>query len=122
MDNNQKTILIFMLLLLIISNTFWLYRYSHLQKELSESKNIVKVQQVNEKVLNFLKLFIKDVLKAEKEVDFETRLKLENAVRDIQDQEILNQWNKFVQSQTEDEAQRNVKDLLELLVNKIKLQ
>jgi CRISPR/Cas system endoribonuclease Cas6 (RAMP superfamily) len=62
---------------------------------------------------------IEKVLKAEKEVDFETRLKLENAVREINDKEILNQWIKFTESKTEDEAQNNIKNLLDLLVDKI---
>jgi hypothetical protein len=49
-------------------------------------------------------------------------LKLENAVREIQDKEILDQWIKFTESKTEDEAQKNVKDLLEILVNKLQIK
>jgi hypothetical protein len=48
-------------------------------------------------------------------------LKLEYAVRDLADGEILKQWNEFVNSKTESEAQEQVKNLLELLVNKIKI-
>ncbi len=70
-------------------------------------------------VLNFIKFFIEKVLKAENEVDFETRLKLKNAVRNLSDEEILNQWNKFVESKTENEAQEEAKNLLEMLINKI---
>jgi hypothetical protein len=83
-------------------------------------------QKTNEKVLDFTKLFIEKVLKAETEVDFETRLKLENAVRNLGDEEILTQWQKFTESKTEAEAQEEVKNLLEMLlemlVNKIKVQ
>ncbi|MCK4520627.1 hypothetical protein KAT95_02040 [Candidatus Parcubacteria bacterium] len=69
--------------------------------------------------MNFIKFFIEKVLKAENEVDFETRLKLKNAVRNLSDEEILNQWNKFVESKTENEAQEEAKNLLEMLINKI---
>ena len=61
------------------------------------------------------------MLKAEKEIDFETRLKLENAVRNIGDDEILIQWQKFIESKTEAEAQTGVKNLLDLLVDKIQI-
>jgi hypothetical protein len=47
---------------------------------------------------------------------------LETAVRDLKDEEILNQWQKFVDSKTETEAQKEVKNLLELLINKIKIK
>lgn len=51
----------------------------------------------------------------------ETRLRLENAVRDLNNEQILAQWQKFTTSKTETEAQTQVKNLLELLVNKISL-
>jgi len=65
---------------------------------------------------------IEKVLKAETEVDFETRLKLENAVRNLEDKEILARWSKFIESKTEAGAQEEVKNLLEALVNKIKIK
>ena len=71
--------------------------------------------------MNFTKLFITQVLRADGEVDFETRLKLENAVRELNDQNILAQWQKFVESETEEEAQEEVKNLLGMLVNKIEM-
>ena len=117
----ENLIIVILVILLVISNVFWYFSYSKLKIALKTQK-AVGPPQFNEKVLNFLSLFIEKVLKAEKEVDFETRLKLENDVREIGDKEILDQWNKFVNSQTETEAQQNVKDLLELLVNKIKLK
>ncbi len=82
----------------------------------------METQKTNEKVLEFAKLFIEKVLKAKTEVDFETRLKLENAVRNLDDEEILVQWQKFTESKIEAEAQEEVKNLLEMLVNKIRIQ
>lgn len=122
--NDQRILIILLVLLLVVSNGFWFFQYLNLQKnvqkKLDESKSTLQFSEnKNEKILNFLKLIIKDILKSEKEVDFETRLKLENAVREIKDNEILDQWQKFTQSQTEESAQKNFKDLLELLINKI---
>ena len=116
---NQKTILIIIILLLIASNALFGFKYLNTQKELGQTQALLETQKTNEKVLNFTKLFIGQVLKAENEVDFETRLKLENAVRNLDDEEIVNQWDKFVESESEDEAQEEVKNLLEMLINKI---
>lgn len=118
--SKSKNLYIIILILLLVSNFYFFTRYSAAKKELQEIKGPLEIREVNEKILNFTKFFIEKVLKAEKEVDFETRLELENAVRDIDDQEILAQWQKFIDSETEIEAQQEVKNLLELLVNKIK--
>jgi len=118
--NKPKIVYLIILVMLLIGNLFFATRYSAVKKELQEIEKPLEIQKINEKVLNFTKFFIEKVLKAEKEVDFETRLKLENAVRDLGDQEVLTQWQKFVDSKTENEAQQEVKNLLELLINKIK--
>lgn len=118
--NKSKIVLIIILFLLLAGDFFLWVRYSTAKKELEEIQRLSEVQKINEPVLNFTKFFIEKVLKAEKEVDFETRLELENSVRELGDEEILAQWQKFVDSKTETEAQQEVKNLLELLVNKIK--
>lgn len=117
--SKQKTILAIIVLVLLVGNIFFAVQYFSAQKKFNGIKSIAENKSVNEKVLDFTKLFITEVLKAEGEVDFEARLKLENAVRDLNDEKILNQWQKFVDSQTEDSAQEEVKNLLEMLVYKI---
>jgi hypothetical protein len=128
---NRQKLIIILIIGLIVMNIFLLYRYLLITNEvekikiassLPEKNAVIFSNTKNEKIINFLKLFITKVLKAEGEVDFETRLKLENAVREIQDKEILDQWIKFTESKTEDEAQKNVKDLLEILVNKLQIK
>jgi hypothetical protein len=52
-------------------------------------------------------------------VDFDTRLSLENGVRDLKDPEIMAEWQNFTGSKTEADAQNSVKKLLEMLVDKI---
>jgi hypothetical protein len=117
---NKLIISYFFIAILLVSNLYFIIKTAKLQKEIFEIKRPIEIQKINEKVLNFTKFFIEKVLKAEGEVDFETRLKLETAVRELNDEEILAQWQKFVNSKTEGEAQQEVKNLLELLVSKIK--
>jgi len=118
--NTTRLILIVIILILLASNIFLRVHYFYSQKELKETKSALETQVMNGKVLDFSKLFIEKVLKAEEEINFEDRLKLENTVRNLNDEEILAQWNKFLKSKDELEAQREVKNLLELLINKIR--
>jgi len=52
-------------------------------------------------------------------LDFETRLSLENSVRDLNDPEIMAEWQNFTNSKTEADAQTSVKTLLGILISKI---
>ncbi len=101
-------------LLLILAGQCYFQR-----QNLIVAENAIKTFQYDQKVLNFTKLFITKVLKADGEVPFEDRLQLETAVRDINDKTIFDQWNKFVNAKTALEAQIEVKNLLEMLVSKI---
>src|SRR3989344_1085377 len=75
--------------------------------------------RLNKSVLNFADLFISKVLKATSEISFEDRLQIENAVRDTKDQDIYDQWQKFVASQTLAEGQEEVKNILQLITRKL---
>lgn len=120
MMENKKRVIEIIILLLIIGNAFFAYNYFNTKKELSEIKSGQNAAQVNTKVIDFATLFIKKVLQADKEVDFETRLALENAVRELNDEEIMAEWQNFVGSKTEAVAQASVKKLLEILITKIR--
>lgn len=120
MDKSKITLII--ILILLVGSVFFGVKYFAIQKELKETKTTLETQKMNEKVLEFTKLFIEQVLKAKTEVDFETRLKLENTVRNLEDEGILIQWQKFIESKTEIGAQEEVKNLLEILVKKISIQ
>ena len=126
---NKPKIILIIILILLAGNVFLGVKYFFLGvkyfsvvKELRQTKTALQTQTTNEKVLEFSKLFIKEVLKAETEVNFDTRLKLENAVKNLGDEAILNQWQKFTESKTEVQAQKEVKNLLEMLMNKIRIQ
>ncbi len=118
---NKKILIQSLVLVLVLVNAYFVYQNFNLQNKINQLLLSPKEEiNFNEKVINFLDLFIEKVLKAEKEIDFDTRLEIENAIRQIGDQEILDQWNKFVNSRDEETAQKEVKNLLEILVKKIK--
>ena len=120
MQENKKRIFIIIVIgVLVISNVFFALNYFSVSKELETTKATESKTELNTKVINFTSLFIKKVLQANIEVDFETRLSLENAVRDLKDPEIMSEWQKFTASSTEAEAQNSVKRLLGILINKI---
>jgi len=112
-----------LIVVLAISLILMVWKYFSLQQELKHvQETFLSTERINDKTLAFTKLFIQKVLKANGEIDFETRLQLENAVRDLNDPGILAAWQQFVQSSNETEAQEAVKNLLDLLVNKIHVQ
>lgn len=76
--------------------------------------------QFNTKILAFTDMFVKDVLMANKEVDLETRLALETAVRSLGDQDIFDQWQRFTKATTKEDASSQVKIFLNLLIGKMK--
>lgn len=68
------------------------------------------------KLNEFAGMFIEKVLMAEGEIDFDMRLKLETAVRDLGNENVLNAWQEFIESQTEIEAQDATKKILHTFV------
>ncbi len=108
------------IIILIAGNLFLGFKYLSARQELAKIATVTNQSDVNDKILDFTSMFIKDVLKTDKEVDFETRLVLETNVRNLNDPEIMAQWQNFTNSKTEVEAQDNVKKLLETLVAKIR--
>lgn len=131
---NKNALIYFLILFFLFSNIILIYYLNQSEKKINElnnelialkSKRVVREDEellesrtYSRKAIEFLHLFITKVLKAEKEIDFETKLELENRIRELQDREILDLWNKFINSKTEIEAQTNVKDLMEALTKK----
>lgn len=119
MLENKKNIVELFVIVLIIGYGFFAYNYFNLYQELKTVESTKSKAELNDKVLDFTALFIKEVLQAETEVDFDTRLALENSVRDLKDEEILKEWQKFIGSKTEASAQNSVKSLLGILISKV---
>lgn len=117
MNKQQKILLV--IIILVGGNIIFGVNYFFTKQELKTTQNSLSAQRFNTKVINFNRLFVQKVLKAETDVSIEDRLKLENTVRELKDQEILDQWQKFTGANTEKQAQQEVKNLLDLLVQKI---
>jgi len=117
--NKKKIIIAVAVLVLIIGNIAFAIGYFSEKQKLREMELRLNATQLNGKIIDFTTLFIKKVLKAEEEVSFNDRLKLETDVRDLQDPVVLDLWEKFLAVTTQDQAQEAVKNLLEALVSKI---
>ena len=119
MENNRRVFGLIVFGTLLIAAVFFGLKYFTVSAELSELRSKESKVEMNEKVIDFTSMFVSKVLQADSEVDFETRLSLENAVRGLEDEEIMAEWQNFVGSKTEAQAQESVKSLLGLLVSKI---
>jgi len=133
----SKNIILFCaLIILLAGNLFFGIKYFSARQELKEAEN-AKNPATNEKIcednktgdisgasadiVDFTRLFIRKVLKERKEVSFETQMELDGYVRALGDEAILAQWQKFLASQSEEEALEQADNLLELLVGKMKI-
>ena len=119
MENKKRVVVIVIIMALLASTVFFALSYFSAYQELQTLKSAQNKTELNTKVLDFTSLFIKKVLQADTEVTFETRLSLENAVRDLKDDQIMAEWQTIVASKTELDAQNSVKMLLGTLVDKI---
>ena len=90
-----------------------------LASELNLAKTNLKTQETNEKAVLFAKLFIDKILLSQGTVGFDDRLKLENAVRDLNDPQIFAQWQKLTASSGDAETQQIVGSILKMLISKI---
>ena len=113
--NIKKIALVFLALLFCASLAFngWL------TYQLSVALKANELQQNNVKVLNFTGMFVEDVLMASQDIDFDTRLTLETAVRSLNDQDIFSQWQRFTKASDKESASNEAKILLDLLIKKI---
>ena len=114
----QKQIYI-IIIILLLSNLFLGVKYFNVSKELKETKSITAAQEERTKFSEFNKIFISEVLQAKSEVNYDTRLKLDEMVKDINNKELTAQWQKFTNSQTEEEAQEETVKLLGLLAEEM---
>ena len=118
----KKLLVVAVVVILIAAGAVLVWQNNELQKELQQARTSLAQSALNGKALDFLLAFVDKVLRAKGEVSFDDRLQLENMVRDLKDDAVLAEWNKFVNSKTPEGAQEEVKNLLDLLVHKIRTQ
>jgi len=116
----QKKLFIAAAVALLVADIALAAQNINLQKEIQQERITIAQDASNRQTVDFLQAFVDKVLRAKSEISFDDRLQLENMVRNLKDDAILAEWNKFVNSQTPAAAQEEVKNLLELLVRKIR--
>lgn len=112
----SAVILIIIIISLLAGNGYFGFKYFSAQEQLEK---ILNINRINAKIVAFNKLFVDNVLKNERDVSYENRVRLENAAVETQDKEIIDAWHSFLDSKTEAEAQEGTKNLLTLFVEKI---
>jgi hypothetical protein len=115
----NKITLIALIIILILTNIFWYFKNSSLQTKLVSTQVELNSIIKNKKVVAFQKLFVDKVLMSDGNVDFNTRVELQNAVTGMSDELIEKVWGAFLTAKTEGDAQNRVKELLSLLASKI---
>jgi hypothetical protein len=109
-----------LMLVLVALNIFFSAQYiSNINSEndLIEQQALRTEERIE--TARFLKLFVEKVLGTNGVVSFEDRVKLENDVRALSDDQITAQWENFVESQDGEEAQKKAILLMSLLTNKM---
>lgn len=114
--NKSKIFLSLLVVVLLGGNVFFGLAYFNAKHETVQNSALLEREKTNTKILDFMKVFIEKVVQNDREVDFDTRLDLENRVRELNNQQVLDQWNRFTKSATEAQAQAEVKKLLLLLI------
>jgi len=116
---NQKQIYLIIIVILLIGNIFLGIKYFNTDKELKEAISITTAQEERTKFTEFNKVFITEVLQSKSEVSYSTRVELDETIKNINDEGLTQQWKKFTNSQTEEEAQDETIKLLKLLAEKM---
>ncbi|MFH1968654.1 MAG: hypothetical protein ABIJ84_04680 [bacterium] len=110
----KKTALIIFILLFfasVVLNGIFMYK-------IYQDNQVFEQSRRDDRIMDFRNMFTEQVLLASREIDFDTRLALETAVRSLTDSEILSGWQEFTRSETKEEATASAKNLLKLLIKK----
>lgn len=119
MSKIYNIVVTILLIIAVGTTSFFFVKYQEARKTLSRNYVILQESSRINEIAQFNKMFVDRVLLNKKPVNFEERLALENAVRKLNDADILNQWTRFVESNDDGMAQEEVKKLLSVLIEKI---
>ncbi len=114
----KQTVIIILIVALVLLNIFFVSQWILAMQKVKTLSTKVNADQKNAKIISFVQLLTNGVLNGSKEVSFDDRLNLEKAVRDLNDQEIFNSWQKFTQSSGA-QTQQSFVDLIKILLKKI---
>ncbi len=122
MSTTKQVLCVLVFILMLAGLIFFGWEAISLKAQLQAAQKTISQQQVNAKVLSFSKLFVANVLQGGQTVSFDQRLQLENAVRDINDEEIYAAWKKFTNASGQAEVQQDFYGLFNLLLTKLSTQ
>ena len=119
LDKTRLTTNIIMLVLLC-SNIFFAIQYTeNLKQEAQQQAQQDDSATTRIQISRFLKFFIDTVLNTKGGISTDDRLKLENDIHQIHDQDLIKQWDVFVASKDGKEAQVNAVRLMSMLGSKM---
>jgi len=119
LDKTRLTTNLIMLVLLC-SNIFFAIQYTeNLKQEAQQQAQQDDSATTRIQISRFLKFFIDTVLNTKGGISTEDRLKLENDIHQIHDQDLIKQWDVFVASKDGKEAQVNAVKLMSMLGSKM---
>jgi len=110
----------FLMIALVAMNIFFSIQYTEGIREEGKQAEIDALR-IEERLENskFMKLFIDTVLGTNGVISFEDRVRLENDVRILADENAIRLWEDFVNSEDSETAQDNAVKLMSYLSNKM---
>lgn len=109
-----------LVLVLLIGNIFFAYQYigavraQGVQQRQQNEKDATRIQ-----IAQFNKFFIDTVVNNKSKISSDDRIKLENDIRQIHDEELLKLWNDFVNGKDSKATQESAAKLMAALAGKI---
>lgn len=110
----RETLTVISITLLIVALVIFVASIQLWNRGVDVSQGISVNEQ--QKIVTFMDNFVTLVLASDSEVSFDDRLKLENDVRELANEDVLAAWQRFVNSGTDREAQDSVVELLGILI------
>ena len=115
----RKSTVIIIIVFLVGLNLYLATGWLLAEQQIRILEKEVKINQNNQRIISFIQLLTDTVLSGNQEISFDDRLSLEKAVRDLNDPDIFNQWQRFTKSGSDTETQKNFTNLIKALFKKL---
>lgn len=107
-----------LMVLLVCMNIYFSINYiSNIKLNAERDARVLVSSESSAKIAIALKDFINIVIANDGEIQYSDRVKLENSILQIDNPILNDQWNKFVNSESSAEAQRNAIKVMTTLAN-----
>lgn len=118
--DNARFLTNLLVLVLLIGNIFFAYQYvgtlraQNAEQKQKDEKNVERTQ-----IAQFNKFFIDTVVNNKSKISADDRIKLENDIRQIHDEELIKLWDAFVNSKDGKTTQESAAKLMAALAGKM---